>query len=120
MVRSLSERRTGRVVDCEGGELSGTRRGIEKTQAAKRQECRTVTPVARKSCDVITGFRSISCMNGHGARPSRSTQQSHIGQDKAMAEEITLPLAIPDSLNDKETEAPAAFAPVTNRERRPA
>jgi len=34
-----------------------------------------------------------------------------------MAKEITLPLAIQDSLNDKEAEAPAAFAPVTNRER---
>ena len=34
-----------------------------------------------------------------------------------MDKEITLPLAIQDSLNDKEAEAPAAFAPVTNRER---
>jgi uncharacterized protein len=34
-----------------------------------------------------------------------------------MAKEITPPLAIQDSLNDKEDEAPAAFAPVTNRER---
>jgi uncharacterized protein len=34
-----------------------------------------------------------------------------------MDKEITLPLAIQDSLNDKESEAPAAFAPVTNRER---
>src|SRR4030095_17154865 len=34
-----------------------------------------------------------------------------------MANEITLPLAIQDSLNDKEAEARAAFAPGTNRER---
>jgi uncharacterized protein len=34
-----------------------------------------------------------------------------------MAKEITPPLAIQDSLSDKEDEAPEAFAPVTNRER---
>jgi len=34
-----------------------------------------------------------------------------------MSREITLPLAIQDGLNDKEAEAPSAFAPVTNRER---
>ena len=34
-----------------------------------------------------------------------------------MAMEITPPLASQDSLNDKDAEAPAAFAPVTNRER---
>src|SRR6266540_2579653 len=40
-------------------------------------------------------------MYGHGARRSRSTQQSLIGQERAMAKEITPPLAIQDSLNDK-------------------
>jgi len=34
-----------------------------------------------------------------------------------MAKEITPPLAIQDSLTDKEAEAPSVFAPVTNRER---
>src|SRR5262249_35868540 len=56
-------------------------------------------------------------MYGHGARRSRSAQQSLTERGKAMAKEITLPLAIQDSLNDKEAEAPTAFAPVTNQER---
>src|SRR5262245_23404617 len=34
-----------------------------------------------------------------------------------MSKEITPPLAIQDSSNDKEAEAPSVFAPVTNRER---
>src|SRR5262249_52404580 len=56
-------------------------------------------------------------MYGHRPRRSRSALRTLIRQEKAMAEEISPPLATQYSLSDKEAEAPAAFVPVTNRER---
>src|SRR5262245_14200955 len=52
MVRTLSERRTRRAVDCKRPELSGTRAGIEATQTAKGKEYKSITsklPAGRDS-----------------------------------------------------------------------
>jgi uncharacterized protein len=74
------------------------------------------TSERKNPATTLPGFAQFPVTMGL-ERDGLAAQQSLLGQETAMVKEVTQPLAIQDSLNDKETEAPAASAPVTNRER---